>query len=74
MMLPLSANPNPKRVVFLVPEWHHAMALLSFKLDQLFTLMNPEFVVWFKVGVVSFPSEPYCVQNSLSILSNFVIP
>jgi hypothetical protein len=45
------------------------MAILSFKLDQLFTLLVPELVV---AGAVIFPSEPDFVQNSLSILSKFV--
>jgi hypothetical protein len=50
------------------------MAILSFKLDQLFTLLVPELVVSFEVeGAVSFPDEPDFVQNSLSIKSNFVM-
>jgi hypothetical protein len=45
------------------------MTILSFKLDQLFTLLMPEHVV----GQVIFPSEPDFVQTSLSIKSKFVI-
>jgi hypothetical protein len=48
------------------------MAIDSFKLNQLFILLVPELVVWFKV-VASFPSEPDFVQNSLSVWSNFVV-
>jgi hypothetical protein len=33
--LSLRANPLPQRRVFLVLVWHHAMALLSFKLNKL---------------------------------------
>jgi hypothetical protein len=32
---------NAKRLVLLVPSWHHAIALLSFKLDKLFTFHIP---------------------------------
>jgi hypothetical protein len=45
------------------------MAILSIELDQLFTLLVPDFVV---VGTVIFPSEPDSFQKPLSIKSNFV--
>jgi hypothetical protein len=48
------------------------MAFVSFKLDQLFILLMPELVV-VVVPAVIFPSEPDCIQNSLSILSKFVV-
>jgi hypothetical protein len=70
---PLRSNPNPKRLVLMVPVWRHAMAHISFKLDQLFVLLVPELVVWFEATTASFPSEPDFVQESLSIRSNFVI-
>jgi hypothetical protein len=74
MIAPLIANPLPKRCVILVAIWHHTMSSLSFKLDHLFIVLVPELVVWFE-GVVGvrFPSEPDFVQNSLPILSNFVL-
>jgi hypothetical protein len=46
------------------------MAILSFKLHNLFILLLPELVV---VGLVSFPSEPDFVQDVLPIKSKFVI-
>jgi hypothetical protein len=46
------------------------MAIRSFKLDQLFTLLVPELVV---VGAAICPSEPDFVQTFLSINSKFVI-
>jgi hypothetical protein len=53
--------------------WHHAMTFLMFKLDQLFIMLVPEFVVWFEGGgAVMFPSEPDSVQKLLSIKSKFV--
>jgi hypothetical protein len=38
---PLRANPNPQSPVLLVPDWHRAMAIDSFELDQLFTIHIP---------------------------------
>jgi hypothetical protein len=49
------------------------MAIFFFKLDQLFILLVPELVVWFKVVGVSFPSEPDFFQTFLSIKSKVVI-
>ncbi len=46
MQFPLPSNPLPKRLVLLVPEWHPAMAIVSFELDQLFTLLVPELVMF----------------------------
>jgi hypothetical protein len=46
------------------------MAILPFKLHNLFILLVPELVV---VGGVWFPIEPDLVQNYLSVLSHFVI-
>jgi hypothetical protein len=66
MTLPLRMNPQPKRLVFFVLKRHQTIAILSFKLDQLFILLVPELVVWFEgVGAVSFPSEPDFVKKSL---------
>jgi hypothetical protein len=48
------------------------MARLSFKLDQLFILLEPELVVGV-CGTFSFPSEPDFVQKSLSIWSHCVV-
>jgi hypothetical protein len=75
MITPLRANPRSKRLFLFVLAWHHAMAIRSFKLDQLFILPVPELVVcWFGgAGAVSFPNEPDCVKNYLSIKSKFVI-
>jgi hypothetical protein len=73
MTVTLTPNPEPKRLVILVLGWYLAMALLSFKLDQLFKVLVPELVVWFAgVRDVTFPIEPDSVQNYLSIKSNFV--
>jgi hypothetical protein len=69
MQLPLVTNPHPKRNVFLVPSWHETMAIVLFKLDQLFILLLP---FTFKcIGIVvacytSSPNEPNIVQKSLS--------
>jgi hypothetical protein len=49
------------------------MAILSFKVDQLFTLLVPELVVDAVVGSLSFASEPNFVQSCLLIKSNFVV-
>jgi hypothetical protein len=49
------------------------MALLSFKLDQLFMLLVPELVVIGVVGAFNSPHEPDFVQNSLSVWSKFVV-
>jgi hypothetical protein len=44
---PLPLNPPPKkRLVLLVSPWHHAMALLSFKLDNLFIFHIPLLVMF----------------------------
>jgi hypothetical protein len=67
MMVPLPTNPPPKRLVLLVPDWHHAMAIRSFKLDQLFMLLVPDLVVG-----VSFPSEADFIESSFSIRSKLV--
>jgi hypothetical protein len=48
------------------------MALFSFKLDQLFILLEPELVVGVAVGV-SFPNESDFVQKFLSVWSHFVV-
>jgi hypothetical protein len=69
---PLRCNPNPKRLVLLVALWHHAMAILLFKLDQLFTLLVPALAVWFAATDI-FPSKPNFVQKSLSMKSNCVV-
>jgi hypothetical protein len=45
MTEPLVADPTPKKLVLLLTLWHHAMTLLSFKVDQLFTLLLPVHVV-----------------------------
>jgi hypothetical protein len=45
------------------------MAMLLFKLDQLFLLLVPELV---NVDI-SFPSKPKVFQKSLLIKSNFVL-
>jgi hypothetical protein len=37
--------------------WHNAMAILQFKLDQLFVLLGSDLVVEV-VGAFRFPSEP----------------
>jgi hypothetical protein len=74
MIVPLRTDPHPQRLVLLVLDWHRAMAILSFKLDQLFILLVPELVVLVEVVVTfTFPSEPDFVQNYLSIESKFVI-
>jgi hypothetical protein len=66
-------NPHPKGLVILALVWHQAMAILSFELDQLFTVLVPELVVWFEcVSDVTFPSKPNSVQNLISIEPNFV--
>jgi hypothetical protein len=70
MKLSLITNPPRKRFVSLVALWHHAMAILSFKFEQLFMLLVPEFVV---VGAVIFPSEANFVKKSLSIRLKFVL-
>jgi hypothetical protein len=51
------------------------MAILSFKLDQLFIVLVPYLfdMVVVRMGAFSFPSEPDFVQESLSIKSKFVI-
>jgi hypothetical protein len=46
MIFPLITNPPPKRLVFFVPVWHHAMAIDSFKLDKLFILHVPELIMF----------------------------
>jgi hypothetical protein len=48
------------------------MAICSFELDQLFTLLVPALVVWFEATTAIFPSEPDFVQRSLAIKSKFV--
>jgi hypothetical protein len=45
--LPLFMNPSPKRCVFLVPTWHDTIAVFSFKLDKLFILLIPLFIINF---------------------------
>jgi hypothetical protein len=47
------------------------MAILSFKLDQLFILLVPDLVQ--SVGAAIFPSEPAFVQKDLSIWSHLVM-
>jgi hypothetical protein len=49
------------------------MALLSFKLDQLFILLVPDLVVLDVVGTFKFPVEVEFVQKFLSIKSKFVM-
>jgi hypothetical protein len=49
------------------------MAIVSFKLDQLFMLLTPELVVVVLVGAVTFPSETDFIQHSLLIRSNFAV-
>jgi hypothetical protein len=41
MKPPLLTNPAPERPVLLVTPWHITMAIVSFKLDQLFKLRIP---------------------------------
>jgi hypothetical protein len=48
------------------------MAIGSFKLDQILTLLVPELVV-VVVADVTFPSEANFIEKSLSIRSNFVV-
>jgi hypothetical protein len=72
MKVPLRTDPNPERLVLLVKFWHHAMALLSFKLHQLFMLLVPQLVVGVS-GPFNCPNEPDFVQNCLSVWSNFVV-
>jgi hypothetical protein len=64
MHLPLVTNPLPKKHVFLVLLWHATIAILLFKLDQLFILILP--------CCAHFPSEPKFVQKYLSIKSKCV--
>ena len=45
----MRANPHPKRVVLLVPWWHHTMTFLLFKLDKLFIFHVP-FLIIFRHG------------------------
>jgi hypothetical protein len=47
---PLPSNPNPQRLVLLISVWHHTMAILSFKLDQLFILHVPFLVMFVHHG------------------------
>jgi hypothetical protein len=44
--------------------------MVSFELDQLFTLLVPELVIWFEVVSrdLNFPSEPDFVQNPSLLL------
>jgi hypothetical protein len=63
----LRTNPHPKRHVFAVPFWHQTMAILLFKLDQLFILLLPWCIV------INSPNEPDLVKKSLSFKSHFVI-
>jgi hypothetical protein len=60
MMLSLRVDPPPQSLVFLVTPWHHIMARLSFKLNQLFILLVPELVVAV-AGIFNCPNEPYLV-------------
>ena len=41
MKAPLRMDPPPKSLVLLVPAWHDIMAILLFKIDQLFILPIP---------------------------------
>ena len=63
---PLGSNPNTKRSVFLVPDWHETMFVSSFKCDQFCKLKIP-FVI------LNIPNKPYIAQQILSILSNCVV-
>jgi hypothetical protein len=66
--------PSQRRVTAHVPRWHYAMAILSFKFDQLFILLVPADVAVVVVGVAfSFPSKADFVQKFLSVWLNFVI-
>jgi hypothetical protein len=49
------------------------MSTLSFKLDQLFTLLVPDLVVDVVVGTFKFPDEIEFVQKFLSAWSHFVL-
>jgi hypothetical protein len=63
--------PLPEKLVLLEPIWHVTVAMFSFKLDKLFTLLVFELVT---VSVeVSFSSEPDFVQKFPSVKSHFVI-
>jgi hypothetical protein len=74
MDAPLVADPLPKRLVLLTSAWHHAMAILSLEVSQLFTFLVPELVVWFVVvSAFTFPSEPDFIQSSLPILQHQII-
>jgi hypothetical protein len=74
MKCPLLTNPIPQRLILLVSLWHHAMAILSFRLDQLFMLMVPGLVAVAVavVGAFSFPSEPDSVEKFFAAWSHFV--
>jgi hypothetical protein len=72
MSCPLVTDPPPKRRVLLALEWHDAMTVLLFELDQLLTLLVPQLVVWFE-GVGTFlPSKPDFVQQLLLFWSHFL--
>jgi hypothetical protein len=60
---PLVADSAPQRLVLLVTFWLQTMAILSFKLNDLFALLVPEFVqLVHDVGAFNFPIEPDFVQ------------
>jgi hypothetical protein len=49
VIFPLALNPHPKRLVLLVPSWHDTMAILQFKIAQLFVIHIP-FLFTFRHG------------------------
>jgi hypothetical protein len=53
---PLPINPIRKSLVLLAPAWQDAMAILSFKLHQHFTLLAQLLVV--VAGAINTPNEP----------------
>jgi hypothetical protein len=71
MIAPLLCNPHPYRLVLLVALWHHAIAMFSFKLDQLFIPLVP--LLDASRVEVSFPNEPDVVENFLPIKTHLVI-
>jgi hypothetical protein len=75
--LPLISNPPSKEGLVLLEKvlaWHHAMPILSFKLDQIFMLQVPALVVSFEASTtVIFPNESDSVQQFLSAWFQFVL-
>jgi hypothetical protein len=70
----LVLDPPPRGAVFLVLWLHETMAILLFKLDQLFMLLVPQSLslVFLALSTVQ-ANEPIFVQESLSVWWHFVI-